>query len=131
MPVIDDYYEPFTYRYLDLIESPASDVQPTAASHLADHRRADGHQDGAELDDDLSGTPDYARNDPNFKDLSPEQQEAMFEMERLAFFYLPRICNHCLNRRVWRRARPARSTSAVRMGWSSSIRTCAAAGACA
>ena len=23
MPVIDDYYEPFTYKYLDLIESPA------------------------------------------------------------------------------------------------------------
>ncbi len=28
MPVIDDYYEPFTYKYLDLIESPQMDVQP-------------------------------------------------------------------------------------------------------
>ncbi len=30
MPVIDDYYEPFTYRYLDLIEAKAGDDQPTA-----------------------------------------------------------------------------------------------------
>jgi len=30
MPVIDDYYEPFTYKYLDLIEAPAGDDQPTA-----------------------------------------------------------------------------------------------------
>ena len=30
MPVIDDYYEPFTYKYLDLIESPEVEDQPTA-----------------------------------------------------------------------------------------------------
>jgi nitrate reductase beta subunit len=52
---------------------------------------------GPNWDDDLSGTPDYARNDPNLHDLSPAEQEAMFQLERMAFFYLPRICNHCLN----------------------------------
>ena len=52
---------------------------------------------GPNWDDDLSGTPDYARNDPNLKKLSPAEQEAMFQLERMAFFYLPRICNHCLN----------------------------------
>ena len=97
MPVIDDYYEPFTYKYLDLIESPASDVQPTARPISQITGEPMDIKMGPNWDDDLSGTPDYARNDPNFKDLSPEQQEAMFEMERLAFFYLPRICNHCLN----------------------------------
>ena len=30
LPVIDDYYDPFTYKYLDLIESPAAKDQPTA-----------------------------------------------------------------------------------------------------
>ena len=52
---------------------------------------------GPNWDDDLSGTPDYARNDPNLAELSPAERSAMFELERMAFFYLPRICNHCLN----------------------------------
>ena len=52
---------------------------------------------GPNWDDDLSGTPDFARQDPNLAALSPAEQEAMFQLEKMAFFYLPRICNHCLN----------------------------------
>ncbi len=52
---------------------------------------------GPNWDDDLGGSPDYARNDPNMKAVSAAEQEAMFQLERMAFFYLPRICNHCLN----------------------------------
>jgi len=97
MPVIDDYYEPFTYKYLDLIESPPGKDQPTARPvSLIDGKPIDIKM-GPNWDDDLSGTPDYARNDPNLKNLSPEEQEAMFQLEKMAFFYLPRICNHCLN----------------------------------
>jgi nitrate reductase beta subunit len=33
----------------------------------------------------------------NFKNLSPQEQEAMFQLERMTFHYLPRMCNHCLN----------------------------------
>jgi nitrate reductase / nitrite oxidoreductase, beta subunit len=97
MPVIDDYYEPFTYKYLDLIESPAGDDQPTARPVSLVTGKPIDIKMGPNWDDDLSGTPDYARNDPNLKDLSPAEQEAMFQLERMAFFYLPRICNHCLN----------------------------------
>jgi nitrate reductase beta subunit len=97
MPVIDDYYEPFTYKYLDLIESPAGDDQPTARPISQITGEPMDIKMGPNWDDDLSGSPDFARNDPNLKNLSPAEQEAMFEMERLAFFYLPRICNHCLN----------------------------------
>jgi nitrate reductase beta subunit len=97
MPVIDDYYEPFTYKYLDLIESPAGDDQPTARPISMITGEPMDIRMGPNWDDDLSGTPDYARNDPNLESLSPAEQEAMFEMERMAFFYLPRICNHCLN----------------------------------
>jgi nitrate reductase beta subunit len=97
LPVIDDYYEPFTYKYLDLIESKASDDQPTARPvSLITGNHIDIKM-GPNWDDDLSGTPDYARKDPNLKNLSPEEQEAMFQLEKMAFFYLPRICNHCLN----------------------------------
>jgi nitrate reductase beta subunit len=79
LPVIDDYYEPFTFKYLDLIESPSGDDQPTARPISM-----------------ITGEP-MARNDPNLEQLSPAEREAMFQLERMAFFYIPRICNHCLN----------------------------------
>lgn len=97
LPVIDDYYEPFTYKYLDLIESPAMDDQPTARPVSLITGKPIDIKMGPNWDDDLSGTPDYARKDPNLHNLSQAEQEAMFQLERMAFFYLPRICNHCLN----------------------------------
>jgi nitrate reductase beta subunit len=39
----------------------------------------------------------YAESDPNLKGLSEEQRQQLFAIERLVFFYFPRICNHCLN----------------------------------
>jgi len=97
LPVIDDYYEPFTYKYLDLIESPAMDDQPTARPISLITGKPINIKMGPNWDDDMSGTPDYARKDPNLEGLSAAEQEAMFQLEKLAFFYLPRICNHCLN----------------------------------
>ncbi len=97
LPVIDDYYEPFTYKYLDLIESPDLDDQPTARPISLITGKPINIKMGPNWDDDMSGTPDYARNDPNMEGLSAAEQEAMFQLEKLAFFYLPRICNHCLN----------------------------------
>ena len=97
LPVIDDYYEPFTYKYLDLIESPAMDDQPTARPVSLITGKPIDIKMGPNWDDDLSGTPDLARQDPNMKALTTAEQEAMFQLEKMAFFYLPRICNHCLN----------------------------------
>ena len=97
LPVIDDYYEPFTYKYLNLIESPQSETQVTARPVSMITGKPIDIKMGPNWDDDLSGTPDFARNDPNFKNLSAGEQEAMFQLERMAMFYLPRICNHCLN----------------------------------
>lgn len=97
LPVIDDYYEPFTYKYLDLIESPLQDVQPVARPVSLITGKPIDIKMGPNWDDDLSGTPDFARKDPNLKSLSPAEQEAMFQLEKMALYYLPRICNHCLN----------------------------------
>lgn len=97
LPVIDDYYEPFTYRYLDLIESPELDDQPTARPVSLITGKPIDIKMGPNWDDDLGGTPDFARNDPNLEKISPEEQEVMFQLEKMAMFYLPRICNHCLN----------------------------------
>jgi len=97
MPVIDDYYEPWTYEYEHLFEAPEGDDQPTArAKSLITGENMD-LQSGPNWDDDLGGSPDYARQDVNFKNLSSQEQEAMFQLEQMTFAYLPRICNHCLN----------------------------------
>ena len=97
MPVIDDYYEPWTYEYEHLFEAPEGDDQPTArAKSLITGENMD-LQSGPNWDDDLGGSPDYARQDVNFKHLSSQEQEAMFQLEQMTFAYLPRICNHCLN----------------------------------
>jgi len=97
LPVIDDYYEPFTYKYLDLIESPAADDQPTARPISLITGKPIDIKMGPNWDDDLGGSQDFARKDINLKNLSSMEKEAMFQLERMSFFYLPRMCNHCLN----------------------------------
>jgi len=97
MPVLDDYYEPFTYDYEHLIVAPAGDDQPTARPISLVTGKPMDIKMGPNWDDDLGGSMDFARNDVNFKDLTPAEQEAMFQIERMTMFYVPRICNHCLN----------------------------------
>ncbi len=97
LPSLDDYYEPWTYKYSDLFDAPEGDDQPTARPvSLVTGENID-LKAGPNWDDDLGGSPDYARQDVNLQNLSPQEQEAMFELERMTWFYLPRICNHCLN----------------------------------
>ncbi|HLP71991.1 MAG TPA: nitrate reductase subunit beta [Bacteroidales bacterium] len=97
MPVIDNYYEPWTYKYEKLIYAPEGDDQPTAEPISLITGDRINIKTGPNWDDDLSGSPLYARNDPNFKDLTAEERESLFRLERMVMFYLPRICNHCLN----------------------------------
>ncbi|RKZ90648.1 MAG: nitrate reductase subunit beta [Candidatus Parabeggiatoa sp. nov. 1] len=97
LPTIDDYYEPWTYKYSDLFDAPASDDQPTARPISLITNKPIDINAGPNWDDDLSGSPIYANNDPNFDKISESEKQALFELERLVFFYLPRICNHCLN----------------------------------
>jgi nitrate reductase beta subunit len=52
---------------------------------------------GPNWDDDLGGSGIYAANDPNLKSLSDEERERLLAVERIVYFYLPRICNHCAN----------------------------------
>jgi nitrate reductase beta subunit len=97
LPVLDDYYEPFTYRYGDLFDAPAGDDQPTARPvSLLDGRPID-IQAGPNWDDDLGGSNVWAEGDPGLDALDEADRRHLMEFERLAFFYLPRICNHCLN----------------------------------
>lgn len=97
MPRLDDYYEPWTYKYEDLFNAPEGADQPTARPISMVTGQHLDIEAGPNWDDDLSGSPIYAANDPNFSALTEEQKAELFEIERLVFFYLPRICNHCLN----------------------------------
>ena len=97
LPVLDDYYEPWTYKYQDLFDAPEGDDQPTARPVSLVTGEPMEVKSGPNWDDDLGGSPDYARHDVNFKDLSAAEQESLFQLERMTFHYLPRICNHCLN----------------------------------
>jgi nitrate reductase beta subunit len=97
LPLLEDYYVPWAYKYQDLFTAPEGDDQPTARAVSLITGEPIEIQSGPNWDDDLSGTPDYARNDVNFKNLSQAEQESMFQLERMTMHYLPRICNHCLN----------------------------------
>ena len=96
-PTMDNYYEPWTYQYSKLFDAPEGDDQPTAEAVSLITGEKMTPESGPNWDDDLGGSKKYARNDVDLKDLTPAEKEAMFQLERMVMFYLPRICNHCLN----------------------------------
>ncbi|HKT13553.1 MAG TPA: nitrate reductase subunit beta [Terriglobia bacterium] len=98
LPSLDDYYEPFTYRYKNLIDSRLGDDQPVARPISMITGDEMDIEAGPNWDDDMSGSPIYAENDPNLqKVMNEEERRRFFELQQLVYFYLPRICNHCLN----------------------------------
>ena len=96
-PTLEDYYEPFTYKYEDLFAAPAGTDQPTAIPVSQITGEPMEITAGPNWDDDLSGSPVHAANDINLEALTQEERDMLFDVERLTMFYLPRICNHCAN----------------------------------
>jgi nitrate reductase beta subunit len=101
-PVMDDYFEPWTYDYDELISAKRKKHQPVARPRsLVTGERMDITW-GPNWDDDLAGTK-YARQDRNLeaantKLQAQEQGEAIkMDVRDLFMKYLPRTCNHCLN----------------------------------
>jgi nitrate reductase beta subunit len=97
LPTLDDYYHPWTYDYQHLFTAPEGPDQPTARPISMVTGQPCEIEAGPNWDDDLGGSPVYAENDRNLEGLSEEQRQQLFAVERLVFFYFPRICNHCLN----------------------------------
>ncbi len=97
LPSIDDYYEPWTYTYRDLVDAPAGNDLPVARPVSLITGKEMEIEAGPNWDDDLGGSQIYAANDPNLKALNAEERRQFFELQQVVFFYLPRICNHCLN----------------------------------
>jgi nitrate reductase beta subunit len=97
LPAIDDYYEPWTYQYSHLFNSVQGADQPIAraiSEITGEHLDIEA---GPNWDDDLGGSPVYASNDINLGALADNEREALFRLEQMFMFYIPRICNHCLN----------------------------------
>jgi nitrate reductase beta subunit len=97
MPTVDDYYEPWTYEYSTLFDAPAGRDQPTARPISLLTGKAMVPRSGPNWDDDLGGSPVYAERDPNLAGFEDGERRALFALDRLMYFYLPRTCNHCLN----------------------------------
>ncbi|MDK9699355.1 MAG: nitrate reductase subunit beta [bacterium] len=96
-PSLDDYYEPWTYEYSNLFDAPEGDDQPAVRAISQITGEPIDIKSGPNWDDDLSGSPIYAANDVNLDELTDGEREQLFEVERIAMMYLPRICNHCAN----------------------------------
>ncbi len=97
LPTMDDYYHPWTYDYQHLFTAPEGPDQPTARPISMVTGEPCEIESGPNWDDDLGGSPIYAEHDRNLDGLTEEQRQQLFAVERLVFFYFPRICNHCLN----------------------------------
>ncbi len=95
LPPIDDYYEPWTYSYETLINSPTKKHQPVARpkSQLTGELM-DKIEWGPNWEDDLAGVYQTGKLDPNMIGL---QESVKLEFEQTFMLYLPRICEHCLN----------------------------------
>ena len=94
LPSLEDFYEPWTYDYESLITAPLSDSFPCARPKSQLTGRDMRPVQGPNWDDDLAGGPAHAPADPNLSDLS---ERVRMEFEEAFMFYLPRICEHCLN----------------------------------
>ncbi|MGH2343588.1 MAG: 4Fe-4S dicluster domain-containing protein, partial [Chloroflexota bacterium] len=94
LPTIDEYYEPWTYDYETLTTAPLSKHDPVARPQSQLTGKPMSVAWGPNWEDDLAGAPEHAPRDPNMEKM--EQQLAM-EYEQAFMFYLPRICEHCLN----------------------------------
>ncbi|MCC2321065.1 nitrate reductase subunit beta [Cellulomonas xiejunii] len=93
-PSIDEYYEPWTYDYESLTNAPLQEYTPVARpkSLLSGKDMRVGWS--ANWDDDLGGSPELTTADPILRRVS---DKVKLEFEQTFMFYLPRICEHCLN----------------------------------
>ncbi|HEY1176450.1 MAG TPA: nitrate reductase subunit beta [Phytomonospora sp.] len=98
LPNIRDYYEPWTYDYDTLTSAPLGDDFPVARPQSLLTGKPMDVEWSANWDDDLGGAPEHGPHDPIVERLRAESQDKVrFAYEQAFMFFLPRICEHCLN----------------------------------
>ncbi|WP_426120829.1 nitrate reductase subunit beta, partial [Kocuria sp. LHG3120] len=97
-PELNDYYEPWTYDYETLTNAPAGTDFPVARPKSLITGEDMKISWSANWDDNLGGAPEMGHLDPIVEKVRKESEEKIkFEFEQTFAFYLPRICEHCLN----------------------------------
>ncbi|KMM44399.1 nitrate reductase, partial [Cellulomonas sp. A375-1] len=97
-PELEDYYEPWTYDYETLVEAPLGDDFPVARPKSLITGEDTKVTWSANWDDNLGGTSELGHLDPIVEKVRRESEDKIrFELEKTFMFYLPRICEHCLN----------------------------------
>ncbi|WP_055522395.1 nitrate reductase subunit beta [Streptomyces graminilatus] len=94
LPSLDDYYEPWTYDYETLTNAPLQEHTPVARPKSLITGKDMKIAWSANWDDDLGGSVDHGDKDVLLNQVS---EKVKFEFEQTFMFYLPRICEHCLN----------------------------------
>ncbi len=94
LPSIRDYYEPWTYDYETLVNAPVGEHLPVARPISLISGKPMKVEASANWDDNLGGSEATLAGDPILKRLS---EQISTELEKTFMFYLPRICEHCLN----------------------------------
>ncbi|SFC79792.1 respiratory nitrate reductase beta subunit [Nocardioides terrae] len=97
-PELADYYEPWTYDYATLVEAPLGDDFPVARPKSLITGEDTKVTWSANWDDNLGGASEMGHLDPIVAKIRRESEDRIrFEFEQTFMFYLPRICEHCLN----------------------------------
>ena len=97
-PKLADYYEPWTYDYRTLIDAPLGDDFPVARPKSLITGEDTKITWSANWDDDLGGASEMGHLDPIVQRVRRESEDKIkFEFQQTFMFYLPRICEHCLN----------------------------------
>jgi len=97
-PKLADYYEPWTYDYRTLIDAPLGDDFPVARPKSLITGEDTKITWSANWDDDLGGVSEQGHLDPIVQRVRRESEDKIkFTFEQTFMFYLPRICEHCLN----------------------------------
>jgi nitrate reductase beta subunit len=94
LPVIDDYYEPWDYDYARLIDSPRRNHQPSTRPRSLLTGEPMAVEWGPNWEDDLAGLAETGGGDVNFRNL---EIETYLQFRNVFMFWLPRLCEHCLN----------------------------------
>jgi nitrate reductase beta subunit len=94
LPSLDDYYQPWTYDYETLTNAPLQEHTPVARPKSLITGKDMKITWSANWDDNLGGSADHGDKDVLLAGIA---EKVKFEFEQTFMFYLPRICEHCLN----------------------------------
>lgn len=96
LPEMSDYYEPWTYEYDKLLSAPAGsrNIPVARAKSQITGEHMDTISWGPNWDDDLGGSMETLDTDPVLHQMNLQVRKTI---EDSFMFYLPRICEHCLN----------------------------------